>query len=156
MSLERQTYRQRLHSDACCHGFLFQPHFITGVGDLESGLSLPANKTGNLNDFGGPSNDPFFIVHHTMVDCILLEWLAAHPGAEYPVAPEIRYGHRRDDYSNSFFPLYTNGELFGPTEKFGYSCRLADIPAAPDAAMTFASSPTLLLASIIVVVIGNQ
>lgn len=111
-------------------------------------------------DFGGPSNDPFFIVHHTMVDCILLEWLADHPGTEYPDAPEIRYGHRRDDYSNAFFPLYTNGELFGPSEKFGYSCRLADIPTPvtpPDAAMTLASSPTLLLAaSIVVMVMGNH
>ena len=67
-----------------------------------------------------------------MVDCM---WLAAHPGAEYPIAPE-RYGHRRDNYSNSFFPLHSNinGELFGSTKKFGYSCQLADIPkTAPNA-----------------------
>ena len=81
-----------------------------------------------------------------MVDCILEEWLADHPNTPYPVAPQVRDGHRRDDFSRAFFPLYTNGELFVPARAFGYTCELADIP---DGATRSMASPLLLLATIL-------
>jgi hypothetical protein len=123
----------------------FKPHFIAGLGDLVSGLSLAPNQTGHMADFGGTSNDPFFIVHHTMVDCILLEWLILHPDAEYPTAQDIRTGHGSDDYPVPFFPRYTNAELFGLSNKFGYSCRLAEIPEAAGGAMGMKISSLLML-----------
>ncbi len=107
---------------------MLQIHFIAGVGDVFNQASLPDNKKGQIEDVLASPNDPLFILHHAMVDCILAEWMRLHPEAEYPVAPEvIRDGHRRDDFSRGFFPVYTNGDMFFQAEKFGYTCELENI-----------------------------
>ena len=62
-----------------------------------------------------------------MMDCILVEWLKRHPSTDYPVHPDIRDGHRKDDYIRSYFPLITNGEVFPDTQEFGYYCNLPNI-----------------------------
>lgn len=121
-----------------CTMLYMQGHIIPGEGDLST--DLPDNMKGTIEDVAASPNDPLFIVHHTMVDCVLEEWLRLHSDAEYPTDPIIRDGHRRDDYVRGFFPLYTNGELFKGTEEFGYSCTLPNITLnttttdAPDSA----------------------
>ena len=80
-----------------------------------------------MSDIQGSPNDPLFIFHHLMMDCILQEWMKRHPDVEYPVHPMIRDGHRKDDYMRSFFPLITNGEVFASAEDFGYYCQLPNL-----------------------------
>ena len=50
-----------------------------------------------------------------------------HPSSGYPVHPDIRDGHRKDDYIRTYFPLITNGEVFESTQEFGYYCQLPDL-----------------------------
>ena len=61
-----------------------QVHIILGIGDFEVVSDLPNNMTGVMADVGASPNDPVFLDHHTMVDCILEEWLQEHPDASYP------------------------------------------------------------------------
>ena len=73
---------------------------------------LPPELQGSMIDFGSAPNDPLFILHHTMVDCILEEWVKRHPNSGYPSSSEVREGHKKDDYLRTYFPLITNGEVF--------------------------------------------
>ena len=54
-------------------------------GDFSS--NIPPEMLGNMGDTGASPNDPYFIVHHTMVDCVFDEWLKRHPNEEYPDVP---------------------------------------------------------------------
>ena len=110
---------------------------------------------GTIEDVAASPNDPFFITHHVMIDCILEELLIRHSDAEFPNDPLVQDGHKRDDYVRGFFPLFTNGDLFKRTEEFGYSCRLANLTdpenhAATVAVMTWPFQ--LLLVGLITVV----
>ena len=100
-----------------------QVHFL-GIG---LGEPIPPKLQGAMNDFGGSPNDPLFILHHLMLDCLLQEWAKLHPNSGYPVHPEVRDGHRKDDYLRAFFPLITNGEVFANPEEFGYYCQLPNL-----------------------------
>ena len=84
---------------------------------------------GQMSDAAASPNDPAFIVHHTMVDCIFDEWLKHHDGAEYPNVPLTSFtrGHQAHSYMIPFFLLYTNADMFKPAYNFGYSCNLAYI-----------------------------
>ena len=50
-----------------------QVHIIVGIGDFMS--DLVKNESGVMADVAASPNDPIFINHHTMIDCILEEWL---------------------------------------------------------------------------------
>lgn len=100
-----------------------QVHIILGVGDLKSGPSLPFEKVGVMADTASSPNDPIFLNHHGMIDCILEEWLQRNTDT-YPISDEIREGHRADDYIVPFIPLYTNNDMFKTADNFGYMCRL--------------------------------
>ena len=92
--------------------------------------SLPLEMTGQMGDIGASPNDPFFILHHTMVDCMLDEWLELHPDAEYPndiPRAVSTTGHQPDDFMVPFFPLYTNADMFKQSHNFGYFCDLPNI-----------------------------
>ncbi len=123
-----------------------QIHFIGGIGDLNNLFTLPEDKQGHIHDVAASPNDPLFIVHHLTVDCVLEEYLRKYPDAQYPTNPEVRDGHRVDDFSRGFFPLLKNREIFVPGRNFGYTCMLADIP---DAATRFILSPLLLLLGVL-------
>ena len=100
-------------------------HYLPGIGFGEP--RIPAELQGAMFDFGGSPNDPLFILHHLMLDCLLQEWAKLHPNSGYPVHPEVRDGHRKDDYLRTFFPLITNGEVFANPEEFGYYCQLPNL-----------------------------
>lgn len=71
------------------------------------------------------TNDPIFLNHHAMTDCIFEEWLQRHRGRlTYPVSDEIREGHRAHDYIVPFLPLYMNIDVFKTADSFGFSCSL--------------------------------
>ena len=102
-----------------------QVHYLPGIGFGEP--RIPAELQGAMFDFGGSPNDPLFILHHLMLDCLLQEWSKLHPNSGYPVHPEVRDGHRKDDYLRTFFPLITNEEVFANPEEFGYYCQLPNL-----------------------------
>ena len=90
---------------------------------MAASLNLPERMRGQIDDLAASPNDPLFILHHSMMDCLFDEWLQRHSDAEYPVDPLVTQGHRKDDFVGSFFPLYTNGDMFKGAEVFGYFCR---------------------------------
>ncbi len=115
---------------------------------------------GTVEDVAASPNDPLFIVHHAMVDCIFIEWLKRHNDAKYPTDPIVRDGHRRDDYVRGFFPLFTNGELFTSAEEFGYSCSLSNLtesttgqPTTNAAKQDLVIWPLMVLASVLTVIV---
>ena len=88
---------------------------------------LPPHLQGSMIDFGSAPNDPLFILHHTMVDCVLEEWSRRHPTSGYPASSLVRDGHKKDDYIRTVFPPTTNGEVFTDPREFGYYCQLANL-----------------------------
>ena len=80
-----------------------------------------------MSDVAASPNDPAFIVHHTMVDCVFDEWLKNHPNAEYSDVPWTKRGHQAHSYMIPFFPLYTNADMFKQAYNFGYFCNLPHI-----------------------------
>ena len=92
---------------------------------------VPPDMLGNMADAGASPNDPFFIIHHTMIDCVFDEWLKRHPDEAYPDVP-LTLSTRGHQSANSFmipfFPLYTNSKMFKPARNnFGYFCDLPNI-----------------------------
>ena len=65
-----------------CH---MQVHVILGSGDITT--FLPFNRTGVMGDVASSPNDPIFLNHHAMVDCILEEWLQQNP-MKFPMVTE--------------------------------------------------------------------
>ena len=82
-----------------------------------------------MADVAASANDPIFLNHHAMVDCIFETWLRKNPSAQYPQNNEIHQGHRQQDYIVPFFPLYTHQEMFSTADTFGYHCTIKSIHA---------------------------
>jgi tyrosinase len=97
------------------------------------------------------ANDPIFLNHHAMVDCIFEEWLQKNPSAQYPVSNEIRKGHRSHDYIVPFFPLYTHRDMFHTAEKFGYQCKSGSIPCWAKVVLTLESILFVVCVCIIII-----
>ena len=91
---------------------------------------LRNDMKGVMADVAASPNDPLFINHHTMVDCILEGWLQRNPNAQYPQADDIPRGHQKDDYIVPFFPLFKHSDMFKTADNFGYSCDLFS-PVSP-------------------------
>ena len=80
-----------------------------------------------MADVAASANDPIFLNHHAMVDCIFETWLQKNPNARYPEDDEmIPNGHRHQDYIVPFFPLYKHSNMFSTADKFGYQCTIDD------------------------------
>ena len=115
---------------------------------------------GNIADFGASPNDPYFIVHHTMIDCVFDEWLKHHPDEEYPdvpLTPSTR-GHQPLSFMIPYFPLYTNVDMFKPAaNNFGYFCDLPDgsedagSGSSPKTYLPWLTLWSIILVSIIIV-----
>ena len=123
---------------------------MVGQGDFTTNLA--PNEKGTIEDIAASPNDPLFILHHTMVDCVFEEWLRRHPDAKYPDASDVPQGHLRDGYMVPFFPLYTNNDMFKGAENFGYSCRLSDLQDShATATLTILAWPVILIAGLITI-----
>ena len=80
-----------------------------------------------MADIAASANDPIFLNHHAMVDCIFETWLQNNPSAQYPQNDKIPQGHRQQDYIVPFFPLHTHQEMFSTADTFGYQCIIKPI-----------------------------
>ena len=101
-----------------------QIHILLGFGSFKEAETLAENMTGVMANNAASANDPIFINHHAMVDCILEEWLQRHKSEPYPAVPRNLKGHRRGDYIIPFFPLFKNIDMYKSADNFGYSCKL--------------------------------
>ena len=93
--------------------------------------NLHFNEKGVMADVAASPNDPIFINHHTMIDCIMEEWLKSSMSDKiYPTSSSIHEGHRKNDYIVPFIPLYRHSDIFNTSETFGYKCDLSasDVP----------------------------
>ena len=82
---------------------------------------------GTMADVGASPNDPVFINHHTMIDCLFEQWQQKHPTKVTYDGPnqERRYaGHSSNDCIVPFIPLFTHKQMFKRASDFGYSCDL--------------------------------
>ena len=80
-----------------------------------------------MADVAASANDPIFLNHHAMVDCIFETWLQKNQNAQYPQNDKIPQGHRQQDYIVPFFPLHTHQEMFSTADTFGYQCTIKSI-----------------------------
>ena len=88
---------------------------------------VPFLDQGVMADVPASPNDPIFINHHTMIDCIFELWLKCNSDKSYPsdIPNELLYeGHRKNDYIVPFIPLYTHQDMFKTADEFGYTCDL--------------------------------
>ena len=93
-------------------------------------------------------NDPSFVNHHGMIDCILEEWLQRNKdNLSYPMSNEIREGHRADDYIVPIMPLQMHKDMFKTADNFGYSCSLPDADAGSVSVQAYVSLMIGLLAA---------
>ena len=130
---------------------IIQGHIGVGQGDFTTNLA--PHEKGTIEDVAASPNDPLFILHHTMVDCVFEEWLKRHPDGEYPSTMDVPQGHLRDGYMVPFFPLYTNNDMFKGAENFGYSCILSDLEDSH--AIATLTSLTWPIALVVAVVIAT-
>ena len=94
-------------------------------------------EKGVMANVAASANDPIFLSHHAMVDCIFEEWLQQKKRTTgslanmYPtdVGSDQPKHHRPDEYIVLFFPLATHRYFFDTADKFGYECSLD--PANP-------------------------
>ena len=81
-----------------------------------------------MTDVAASPNDPIFLNHHAMVDCILEEWLQKHPKPTYPNSDKQPSYHQPDAYIVPFFPLMRHRDVFKTADNFGYSCKIIEDP----------------------------
>ena len=101
--------------------------------------------TGQIFDRGGSPNDPVFIVHHTMIDCMFDEWMQRYPDQRYPDVPLTisTQGHQAHSYMVPFFPVYTNADMFKlAASNFGYYCNLTNLTTDTDSTNTTNTTDT--------------
>ena len=94
-------------------------------------------------------NDPLFINHHTMIDCLFEQWLTSHPNRQYPATLQAQFaGHAGGDCIVPFIPLFNNSEVFSMSASdFDFSC--ADLRSFNSGAR-LVNSLALLISMIVV------
>jgi len=134
------------------HSGQSQIHIILGIGHFKT--NLPFRKKGVMADVAASPNDPIFINHHTMVDCILEAWLQQDEGrSSYPESDQIHVGHRANDYIVPFMPLYTHDQMFKTADNFGYVCTLDRRKSRSSAAVQVYDYTVLLVTLLLVTLI---
>ena len=103
---------------------IIQGHIILGLGDLQEAKELSFNEVGVMSCVAASPNDPAFVNHHAMVDCILEKWLQKHKGATYPTSNGIRSGHNASNYIVPLMPLHMHQDMFKTADNFGYTCSI--------------------------------
>ena len=95
------------------------------MGDFKTGLHIPFNHSGAMAFVASSPNDPVFVNHHIMVDCVLEQWIQRNRDSlSYPESDEIREGQRATDYIVSFIQLFMHKDMLKTADNFGYSCDL--------------------------------
>ena len=83
---------------------------------------------GTIGEIPIAANDPVFINHHTMIDCLFEQWLTSHTNRTnmYPASLDAQFaGHAANDCIVPFIPLYTHEEVFlKSADDYGYRCDL--------------------------------
>ena len=112
--------------------------------------------TGQISDLTASPNDPYFIIHHTMIDCIYDEWLQRHLDQEYPDVPltPTTQGHQALSYMVPFFPVHTNAHMFKPAYNFGYFCNLPNVNEEVDSGSYPLHLPLLTWFSVVIMSIA--
>ena len=79
-----------------------------------------------MSDIAASPNDPVFINHHTMIDCLFDQWLELYPDSPYVGPKEDRRfaGHGQDDCIVPFYPPKTHRQMYKIGSDFGYECDL--------------------------------
>jgi len=114
---------------------------MLGIGNFSN--NFMENQKGVMGDVAASANDPIFINHHAMVDCILEKWLQNNVDrVEYPTSSDIRLGHRRDDYIVPFIPLYTHNMMYKRADNLGYMCNLPMMTTTQATRSTQATQPS--------------
>ena len=107
-----------------------------------------------MADVAASPNDPSFINHHTMIDCILEEWIQRNKDdLTYPTSNEIREGHRDEDYIVPFIPLYMQKDMFKTADNFGYSCSLPKVTDVSGASVSLHAYVMLMIGSLAAAII---
>ena len=103
-------------------------HIILEISYFGSAADNNHSKSGVMGDVAASANDPIFLNHHAMVDCIFETWLQKNPHAQYPISSEIPKGHWYNDYIVSFWPLYKHSDnMFFTADKFRYQCAIKPV-----------------------------
>ena len=109
------------------------------------GEASQAEWEGTMADVAASPNDPVFINHHTMIDCLFEQWLQKYPTKVTYDGPnqERRYaGHSSNDCIVPFIPLFTHEQMFKRASDFGYSCNLQTFEDTPTPSTTPTSTPS--------------
>ena len=131
-------------------------HIILGIGDLKDGPSIPFEERGVMSDVAASPNDPVFINHHAMIDCIFERWLQENKdNLEYPTSDddEIRDGHRAESYMVPIMPLYMQKDMFKLADNFGYTCDDNTETANTNTANTNTGANTIIFTAVIMVIL---
>ena len=127
-----------------CSCLLLQVHVLVGIH-------------GTIGDIPIAANDPVFINHHTMIDCLFEQWLMSHPNREnmYPTSLDAMFaGHAAGDCMVPFIPVYNHNEVFlKSAEDFGYSCDLQSFrnePGKPGNGADSSIASAIMLVSMVV------
>ena len=82
--------------------------------------------SGTIGSIPIAANDPVFINHHTMIDCLFEQWLTDHPNRQYPATLQAQFaGHADGDCIFPFIPLFNHNEVFSMNASdLGFSCDL--------------------------------
>lgn len=91
-------------------------------------------------------NDPIFINHHTMIDCVFDRWFEKENPGSYPT-DATKDGHNIDDYIVPFIPLFKHSDMFKKGSNFGYKC--GDLALSPVAIITLFTAMFTLIISVI-------
>lgn len=89
-------------------------------------MNTPATPEGTMADVAASVNDPVFINHHSMIDCIFDQWLELYPDSPFvgPVQQRRFAGHGVDDCIVPFYPPKTHRQMYKIGLDFGFECDL--------------------------------
>ena len=92
-------------------------------------MNTPSATEGTMANVAASPNDPVFINHHSMIDCLFDEWLELYPNSPY-VGPERQKrfaGHGLDDCIVPFFPPKTHRQMYKIGLDHGFECDLPEL-----------------------------
>ena len=110
-------------------------------------MKTPANPEGTMIHIAASHNDPVFINHHTMIDCIFDQWLELYPDSPY-VGPkgERRFaGHGLDDCVVPFYPPKTHRQMYKIGLDLGFECDLPKFVVPTPSSISSTTVPQIMI-----------